>query len=316
MQNRENYIPSQLLINKKFHFFNKSYDSLVDPFDVLNVRFKKTYHISDVDNFVYKYNLTAAECYFLAHLLKVKKNVKDFEIYYHCTDEDLVRMSNGAFTCTLTFKRVRKKFIKLGFITTTHKYNTRRVKGNLPHRRTNYILNYSLLKQEGITKRALLKAARIKSSKFRQAYEEIILPKAKETLRKRKLATLLRVSQKKNVTTKYLKNIVYNNYNQNLANLAVYKKQTYEEYISKQYNGREDFTDKRINREKSIKSFTGKQISFVRNESSVKGILGNMARNMNKCWDKRTLDLPSQKSYDNDLDQALANFGNLIKQNR
>jgi hypothetical protein len=148
------------------------------------------------------------------------KNSIDLDFKYYCTDEDLVRLSKGMIKSKRTFIRERKKLIKCGILTVTKEQP--RTKYGYPNNKYTYSINVALLKEYGLTKNHFYNYARVKSSRIRKAYNASgIEQKKNNTLKINGLNRLTEfyddslkqnlIKRKKNVTTKYSLNIVYNN---------------------------------------------------------------------------------------------------------
>jgi hypothetical protein len=148
------------------------------------------------------------------------KNSIDLDLKYYCTDEDLIELSKGMIKSKRTIIRERKKIIKCGLITVTKEQP--RTKYGYPNNKYTYSINFALLKEYGLTKNHFYNYARVKSSRIRKAYNASgIEQKKNNTLKINGLNRLTEfyddslkqnlIKRKKNVTTKYSLNIVYNN---------------------------------------------------------------------------------------------------------
>ncbi len=314
MNNNQQSAARQQQNNEKFLVINSlfvnNYDkNVTDPFNFLDIRFKEPEISTKTAIFVERYKLTAADCTLTAIIVNAKKVVRDGKQYYHCTDEDIIKMSLGAFISRKTFARTRKKLIECGIITTTSKYNTRRVKGNLPNRRTWYCINMTLLKKYGVNQWDLFSCARVKSKKVREAYKKAgIQAKSEATLIRKKLETFRIINKKKtNVTSNCRMNKVYYNNNKKLEIFSV-KKETFSTKTTySPYHRLRDFTQERLDREKGIEKPKAAELSYV-NHDCVKQI----AKKLSCRYDKGYAKL-EEKTLDDDLDGALDRMLQTIK---
>lgn len=148
------------------------------------------------------------------------KNSIDFDFKYYCTDKNLIELSKGMIKNRATLIRERKKLIKCGILTVTKEQP--RTKYGYPNNKYTYSINFALLKEYGLTKNDFYNYARVKSSRIRKAYNASgIEQKKNNTLTINGLNRLTEfyddslkqnlIKRKKNATTKYSLNIVYNN---------------------------------------------------------------------------------------------------------
>lgn len=250
-------------------FINKFNKNVTDPFNSLNIKIKTPekiapkieIFINNMNELSLNYRFTAAVAEFIAALLNIKTiklEIINNEIWIVATDQILKRKCLGLYD-RKTYSRIRKYLVdtKICIIKNLgkrrNKITAKGVKYTQRDTTSYYNLNRALLKQYGVTKQMLYDYAWIKSSKVRKAYKQAnIIVKSEDTLRKKKLYTLIKIEQKKNVPSSYIKNKVYYNNNRKIE-IFKSKKETFStKSIYSPYHRLRDFTQERLNQEKMM----------------------------------------------------------------
>jgi hypothetical protein len=154
----------------------------------------------------------------------------------------------------------------------------------------------------------------VKSSKVREAYKRAgILAKSENTLRRKKLFTLLKIAQKKNVVSSNIKNKVYYNNNEKIENFEIKKEIFSIKSVYSPYHRLRDFTQERLDRENNVKKPNPTPINWVKLQNGVKNnYIKQIAQKLSCRYDKGYAKL-EEKIIDDNLDTALDRMLQSIK---
>ena len=309
-------------INDNFNILNIKVS--IDPFNACNIRFKAPEISPEIEIFINK--LFKNDKFFPAvsmiiggilHIIEAEFKAIDGEVWKKIPDKILKKVCLGVYDLK-TYTRVRKFLKKTGMCEIEHLSERRKItdsEGKTSTQRDttcwyNITMLRTLLNQYGVTKQMLWDYAWVKSSKVREAYKRAgILAKSENTLRRKKLFTLLKIAQKKNVVSSNIKNKLYYNNNEKIENFKIKKEIFSIKSVYSPYHRLRDFTQERLDRENNVKKQKTTLINYASND-----YIKQVAQKLNIKYDKG-YSKPEEKIIDDNLDAALEKMLQSIKYN-
>lgn len=305
-------------INDNFNILNIKVS--IDPFNACNIRFKAPEISPKIEIFIN--NLFKNDKFFPAvsmiigsilHIIEAEFKAIDGEVWKKIPDKILKKVCLDLYDLK-TYTRVRNFLKKTGMCEIKHLSERRKTtdsEGKASTQRDttcwyNITMLRTLLNQYGVTKQMLWDYAWVKSSKVREAYKRAgILAKSENTLRRKKLFTLLKIAQKKNVVSSNIKNKVYYNNNEKIENFEIKKEIFSIKSVYSPYHRLRDFTQERLDRENNVKKPNPTPINWVKLQNGVKNnYIKQVVQKLNCKYDKGYAKL-EEKIIDDNLDAAL-----------
>lgn len=300
----------------------------IDPFNACNIRFKAPEIFPEIEIFIN--NLFKNDKFFPAvsmiiggilHIIEAELKVIDGKVWKKISDKILKKVCLDLYDLK-TYTRVRKFLKKTGMCEIKH-FSERRKKTDFEGKTStqrdttcwyNITMLRTLLNQYGVTKQMLWDYAWVKSSKVREAYKRAgILAKSENTLRRKKLFTLLKIAQKKNVVSSNIKNKVYYNNNEKIENFEIKKEIFSIKSVYSPYHRLRDFTQERLDRENNVKKPKPTPINWVKLQNGVKNnYIKQIAQKLSCRYDKEHGKF-EKRIIDDNLDAALDRMLQSIK---
>ena len=296
----------------------------IDPFNACNIRFKAPEISPEIEIFINK--LFKNDKFFPAvpmiigailHIIEAEFKAIDGEVWKKIPDRILKKVCLGVYDLK-TYTRVRKFLKKTGMCEIEHLSERRKIidsEGKTSTQRDttcwyNITMLRTLLNQYRVTKQMLWDYAWVKSSKVREAYKRAgILAKSENTLRRKKLFTLLKIAQKKNVVSSNIKNKVYYNNNEKIENFKIKKEIFSIKSVYSPYHRLRDFTQERLDRENNVKKQKTTLINYTSND-----YIKQVVQKLNCKYDKGYTKL-EEKIIDDNLDATLERMLQSIRNN-
>jgi hypothetical protein len=297
----------------------------IDLFNACNIRFKAPEISPEIEIFINK--LFKNDKFFPAvsmiiggilHIIEAEYKAIDGEVWKKIPDKILKKVCLDLYDLK-TYTRVRKFLKKTGMCKIEHLSERRKItdsEGKTSTQRDttcwyNITMLRTLLNQYGVNKQMLWDYAWVKSSKVREAYKRAgILAKSENTLRRKKLFTLLKFAQKKNVVSSNIKNKVYYNNNEKIENFKIKKEIFSMKSVYSPYHRLRDFTQERLDRENNVKKQKTTLINYASNDD-----IKQVVQKLNCKNDKGYAKL-EEKIIDDNLDAALERMLQSIRNNK
>jgi hypothetical protein len=297
----------------------------IDPFNACNIRFKAPEISPEIEIFINK--LFKNDKFFPAvpmiiggilHIIEAEFKAIDGKVWKKISDKILKKVCLDLYDLK-TYTRVRKFLKKTGMCEIEHLSERRKKtdsEGKTSTQRDttcwyNITMLRTLLNQYGVTKQMLWDYAWVKSSKVREAYKRAgILAKSENTLRRKKLFTLLKFAQKKNVVSSNIKNKVYYNNNEKIENFKIKKEIFSMKSVYSPYHRLRDFTQERLDRENNVKKQKTTLINYASND-----YIKQVVQKLNCKYDKGYAKL-EEKIIDDNLDATLERMLQSIRNNK